>query len=237
MEVVCFISHPWKHETQNNAGHQFGLRLGTALRARGLQIWIDEEQMPPGTTISASVKAGIEHHSDIFLFILSRDALSSLHCMEELQIATQFQKPIIVLIRGACEVPPILRDKIHLELRDTTFDAAMDRLVEGIKKLTKEYRIIEMLNNDAPSIRIRASRILCDLRYPKAIQVLSKRIREEPDPDVLHWIIICLGELAGVEIKERDEVLILLRQLEDHPSPRVRQGIQDARSRILDSRN
>lgn len=232
MTPVCFISHAWKSGKRKTGGHTFGLRLAKALRNHGIQVWIDEEQMPPGTPISPSIKAGIEHHSDVFLFVLSKEALESTNCMEELSIATQSKKPIIVIVRGLCRMPMSLRDKIHLDFGNQAFDSAVERLVEGITKLTREQRVIAALRDRDPDKRVAAARILSDLRYPQALQIISERVREEIDPDVQHWFLICLGTLADMGAREREQVLGVLNAFRDHCSLRVRQGVEIAITQI-----
>ena len=233
MTPVCFISHAWKSGRQKAGGHKFGLRLAKTLRNFGIQIWIDEEQMPPGTPISPNVKAGIEHHSDVFLFILSKEALESINCMEELHIAIQSKKAIIVIVRDSCQIPMSLRDKIHLDCSDQAFDSVVKRLVEGITKLAREQRVIAALRDRDPDKRVEAARILSDLRHPQSVKIISDRVYEENDPDVKHWFLICLGTLADIGTKEREQVLSVLNAFRDHCSPRVRQGVEIAIAQIF----
>lgn len=228
MTPVCFISHAWKSGQQKAGGHKFGLRLAKALHNSRIQVWIDEDQMPPGTPISPNIKAGIEHHSDVFLFILSKEALESINCMEELHIAIQSKKEIIVIVRDSCQIPKSLQDKIHLDCSNQTFDSVVKHLVKGIIKIAREKRVIAALRDRDPDKRIEAARILSDLRHPQSVKVISDRIYEENDLDVKHWFLICLGTLADMGTKEREQVLSVLNAFRHHCSPRVRQGVEIA---------
>lgn len=67
----CFISHAW-----GNGGHDFAIKLGSALKKNNIDIWIDENEIPPGADIKAKIKKGVEYDSDVFLFVLTPEALA-----------------------------------------------------------------------------------------------------------------------------------------------------------------
>ena len=77
----CFISHTW-YEGE----HYFAVHLSEALKKRGIEVWIDQDKISPGSHIKEIIRKGIDHDSDVFLFVMSPQALKSDMCIYELKL-------------------------------------------------------------------------------------------------------------------------------------------------------
>lgn len=194
----CFISHTW-HEGQ----HHFAMRLADALKREGIQVWIDEEKIYPGMHIKDLVQRGIEHESDVFLFVLSPEALKSQMCMHELNLAinqmTERGKPIIPVFFRECDIPDSLREICYADFtNDLYFEAALERLVKGIKRSAKLTQTYRKLSHPNPDERIEAAEQLGDLRNPIALGPLKTRlVSEEFHAKVKHFLAMVIGEIGG----------------------------------------
>lgn len=228
MKITCFISHPWA-----KGFHHFAIRLAQTLRTRGIEVWIDEEKILPGDDIRIRIQNGVRHESDILLFVLSSETLQSEACIEEFEIALRVEKPIIAILIDSCKMPLKLSKLLYADFTNPIFfDASVDRLVEGIEKLSQQQRLIALLKNHDPDIRIKAAALLGELHEPKVVTAISERIRIEFDPDVKYWLAIALGRLVDLDTYEGKEALRLLKWLMTDPSPRVKQGATEALCRL-----
>ena len=181
------------------------MRLADALREKGIEVWIDEERIYPGMNIKQRIRRGIEHESDVFLFVFSPEALKSQMCMRELEVAVnqmiEHGKPIIPVFFRECEIPDSLREICYADFtNDLYFDAALERLVKGIERSAKFRRICRELSHPDPDGRIKALEELGDLRNPLALGPLKNRLLfEESDPKVKHFLAMVIGEIGGSE--------------------------------------
>lgn len=199
--MSCFISHAW-----GNEGHQFAMDLSRALRGKRIKVWIDEEQMPPGTPIMETIRRGIGHKSDVFLFVLSPEALTSRMCKRELAIARHEMcengKPIIPILFKDCKVPRYLKNILYADFRsDKDFSNSLDRLIKGIADSKRIRRMCKMLaDHPDPEQRSKIAENLCELKNPLALGPLKNRLLcNEFDGTVKYWIALAIGEIGGKE--------------------------------------
>lgn len=80
----------------------FVRRLTDALKARGLESWVDWEGIEPSDEWRASIREAIEA-ADAFLVVLSPALLASRPCRDELDHATAEHKRLIVVVREDVE--------------------------------------------------------------------------------------------------------------------------------------
>ena len=114
----------------------WAIRLKAALEERGLNIWLDREQIRPGDI--ADLEAGLERCKS-YVLVVSPDAIRSQWVSDEYQravtLAKQKDRPlqVIPVILGKAELPGFLSTRNWVEfLDDTTFDANLERLIWGI---------------------------------------------------------------------------------------------------------
>jgi len=226
----CFISHTW-HEGQ----HHFAMRLATVLKKKGIEVQIDEKIIFPGDPIKETIERGMKHKSDVFLFVMSPEALKSEMCKYELKLALnqmeEHGKPIIPVVFKECEIPSFLRNIYYADFRNPLyFDAAVERLVEGIKRSAKIRQICLELNHPNPDKRIEISKKLWDLKNPLALGPLKNRLLfEESDPIVKYWLAIAIGEIGG------KRAIDILRQAMEETNPFAQLGVIEAMIEVFES--
>lgn len=85
----------------------FTQRLDQAIKAEGLEVWVDWEDIPPGSTdFTQDIKDGIEG-ADVFVAVLSPSYLESPFCMGELEMAMDLHKRIVPIVLEKFDVSKI----------------------------------------------------------------------------------------------------------------------------------
>ncbi|MFY9607856.1 MAG: toll/interleukin-1 receptor domain-containing protein [Blastocatellia bacterium] len=111
--------------THSSKDVEFARRLAADLQASGLGGFIDMYSIHPGDDFVARINKGLEE-CDVYIPILSFDALKSPWCMEEINAAIALSnqpsrqgKPsiITVLVEDcAAQMPPLLQNRLHINL-------------------------------------------------------------------------------------------------------------------------
>jgi formylglycine-generating enzyme required for sulfatase activity len=116
---------------------QFVLQLAGNLRVKGVPIWLDQWNIPPGADWDRSIDDAIYNCAD-FIIILSPQALESTEVRGELRTALDEKKHIIPVIRYACRVPRQLRTIQYIDFssRDPDDQAALTRLLRTLRAST-----------------------------------------------------------------------------------------------------
>ena len=111
-------------------------RLTEAFKGKGLEFWIDWEDIPLTVDWWKEVERGIEE-ADMFLFLLSPDSANSKVCRQEIEHAKKNGKrliPVVVRDLEAHESPPELSPLNWTLLRkDDDFTYAFHKLITAIK--------------------------------------------------------------------------------------------------------
>ncbi|MGI9535408.1 MAG: toll/interleukin-1 receptor domain-containing protein [Thermodesulfobacteriota bacterium] len=110
---------------------EFAQKLAKDLQAEGYSIWIDQISVEPGTRWDSEVEKALES-SDVFLVVLSPDAVSSENVMDEFAFALEENKKIVPVLHRDCKIPLRLR---RLHYIDFTGD-----YVAGLAQLKKSLR-------------------------------------------------------------------------------------------------
>ena len=127
-----FISH-------SSVDKEFVRGLAVDLAARGHQPWLDEWEILAGESITEKVSAGIED-ADFLILVLSEAAVRSRWVEQEWQ-ATHWNEindrkvRVIPVLKDSCEIPPLLRTKKYVDMRDYNYTAGLDVLLASIGKL------------------------------------------------------------------------------------------------------
>jgi hypothetical protein len=110
------------------------LRAGAV--AHGKRLWIDVEDIPPGSTWRERVRTGIEACTG-FIYVVSPDSLASEHCRLELETATGLNKRVFPVIhRDVAEaaLPRPVADAEWVFLRgEDDFERGLARLTEALE--------------------------------------------------------------------------------------------------------
>ena len=117
------------------AEKEFAQTLGEALRARGKDVWIDLDDIPPTAPWRAEVEGGIES-ADAFLFVISPASLASAECAHELEHAARLNKRIVPVVRQEVDgagVPEPLAAPNWVFLRDgDSFESGVGVLIGAL---------------------------------------------------------------------------------------------------------
>jgi hypothetical protein len=79
------------------ADKEYVRALYAALSEAGRRVWLDVEQIPPGTDWREAVTPAIAV-ADVILFVISPDSLRSECCVSELEIAFAHGKRVVPIL-------------------------------------------------------------------------------------------------------------------------------------------
>lgn len=127
---VVFISHSSKDK-------EFAVRLASELRARGLDIWIDHEQIKFGESIPAAIESGLKKSSYVIV-VISPAFLTSKWCRAEYEplIKREIESGgiwVVPVLIEDCEVPLMLAPKRHVDLRGVA------EMSENLDDLSRQF--------------------------------------------------------------------------------------------------
>jgi WD40 repeat protein len=110
----------------------FVRELVGALTSRGLNVWLDEEDIPPSARWRDELTSAIEG-AGAFVAVISPQAAASKECGRELEHALALGKRIVpVLQADAPEASPELASRQYVDMRHGVDDARLDQLVAAI---------------------------------------------------------------------------------------------------------
>jgi hypothetical protein len=135
-----FISHSKKNI-------QRARRLADALAFSGVNVWFDEWEVLVGQTLAERVYSGIME-SNFLLILLSKHSVQSRWVREELDFALieEIEKSsvtILPVLIDECEIPPALRKKRYIKMRD--FGSAVSEILAAVGIVSK-HSFQESLN-------------------------------------------------------------------------------------------
>jgi hypothetical protein len=134
-----FVSH-------NSKDKPFVRRLVTALEARDVQVWFDEQALGVGDSIVKGISTGLKD-ADYLLVVLSTNSVKSAWVQTELNAAMMEEtskKGIVVLpaVIDDCEIPILLRDRIYADFRQS-FEVGLNGLLRVFAQETDTAQTIE----------------------------------------------------------------------------------------------
>lgn len=201
MNITCFISHSWR-----NGEHDFAVKLADALESHGVtKAWIDGREIPGGGHIPDRIIMGVQT-SNVFLFVMSPNAVASEWCRLELKEAIEQRSEtgiqIIPILLKTCSIPKELKNLLHIDFRvEARFDEALEKLLTSIKD---SYRIratvLELLDSDSWT-RFEAAQKLTSLKNRFTVPILARYLEIDPDPTVRYWLAYALGQIGGEEAR------------------------------------
>lgn len=199
MNIKCFISHSWR-----NGEHDFATKLADALQLYGIEkAWLDEREIPGGGHIGDRLMRGVQT-CDVFLFIMSPNAVTSPWCCLELEEALKQRSEtgiqIVPLLLKDCSIPKELKDLLYIDFRDEAqFEKTLEKLLTSIKEAYFiRATVVEVLDGDNES-RCDAAQKLVVLKNRFTVPILARRLdsKIEPDPTVRYWLAYALGQIGG----------------------------------------
>jgi WD40 repeat protein len=192
----------------------FVAELAAALSARGRQVWVDLENIPPTAEWLAEIFKAVES-ADVVLCVLSPAFLESQVCAIELNHAVEQGKRLIPLVRREVEtaaVPEALRVLNWLFWRETDdFEAACARVVAAIEldlAWLKGHTQLLVRANDWRRSEQDRSRLLSGKALVEAESWLAGHDRQEPVPTEAQREFIAAGRRLATR-RRRAALLIV----------------------------
>ena len=112
----------------------FVLQLGKNLKGRGVPVWLDQWDIPPGSDWDQSIENAI-YDCAKFIIVLSSRAVESSEVRVELRTALDEKKRIIPVIHSTCRVLRELRTIQHIDFtsRGPDDEAALRQLLRTLE--------------------------------------------------------------------------------------------------------
>ena len=110
---------------------EFALRLASDLRSEGVEIWLDQLDIPPGVRWDRAIEQSLRT-CDRLLIILSPASVASENVMDEVAFAFGQEKQIVPVLHRRCEIPLRL---LRLQYIDFTsdYDQGLTELLEELQ--------------------------------------------------------------------------------------------------------
>jgi WD40 repeat protein len=193
-----FISYARAHQA-------FVKRLHDALALRLKAGWVDWEGIPAGADWMAEIEEAIDA-ADVFVFVITTDALRSEVCARELARAVERNKRLVPLL---CEdlpvrdIPAPLRARQLLMFRpDDEFESSLGRLVAAIDRdlvHAKDHTRLQLRAARWESLGRDASLLLRETELERAEHWLAAGGDKEPVPTALHGEFIHASRTAQAQ--------------------------------------
>jgi TIR domain len=107
----------------------FVLDLAAKLKERGISIWVDQADIPPGANWDKAIDKAL-HECASFLIVLSPAAIQSSEATGELRTALDERKPIVPVLLEKCPIPRQLKNIQYVDFTsgDPEDEEALNRV-------------------------------------------------------------------------------------------------------------
>lgn len=109
MRTAAFVSY-------SRADSEFALRLGSDLKAAGTDVWLDQLEIGAGQRWDSAVEDALSQCARVVV-LLSPDAVTSPHVLDEVSYALEEGKKLIPVLVRDCKVPLRLRRLHRIDFR------------------------------------------------------------------------------------------------------------------------
>ncbi|NJM96030.1 MAG: toll/interleukin-1 receptor domain-containing protein [Phormidesmis sp. RL_2_1] len=114
----------------SRADEAFALKLAERLRAEGVNLWIDQLDIPAGDRWDKAVQAALKSSQGLMV-LLSKTSVDSDNVMDEVSYALDESKQVIPVLCGKCEIPFRLRRLQYVDL-SADFEAGFPLLLKNL---------------------------------------------------------------------------------------------------------
>lgn len=169
-----FLSYSW---VDKPLAHE----LAEALDASGCRVWIDEGELRVGDSLVHSISEALDR-VDFVVALVSAASVGSDWCRKEISLAmtgeVKRQGVTVMPLRvGDVEMPPTLKDKVHLSLDPDDVPSAVERLLRDMRRYLEPPAPLPPRRR-APEARPAPGRPLVSLAAPP----LARSIAEPAGP-------------------------------------------------------
>jgi hypothetical protein len=121
------------------------------LSHRGIEVWLDEQQMDPGASLPKRIQDAIRSCSHL-LVLLTKTSTMSIWVQKEIAFARKRKPPVTILpVVGESDVQsPLLDETVGIDISDTCyFETALDNLTQAVSgNADQSFRNISLLRKD-----------------------------------------------------------------------------------------
>lgn len=177
---------------------EFVKRLVQALKEAGKNIWIDWEDIPPGSVeFTDDIRRGLEG-ADAFICVLTPDYLESPYCVDlELSYAVELKKKIIPVVLRKFDDHTIPSGVGHINWiyftphagQSNTFDESLLKVIQALDadlEHVREHKRLLLRALDWDKNERKSSYLLVGEEISSAEQWIGKAVDKDPDPTTLH---------------------------------------------------
>lgn len=178
------------------------VRLWDELKWRGLDAWLDINEIRPGTPRSWAIEHAVSG-CDFFLLLLTRDAFTSRHVRRQVLLAVEQERVIIPLRFEDCSAPSMIEDIQPVDFSDysTGFRRLVRALPSGIfQRDPSVENIIENLHNTSPDVRRTTAFLVGKQKIRRATDRVVTLLRDS-NPDVRTAAAWALDQLSDPRTK------------------------------------
>jgi TIR domain len=117
------------------ADSEFVLTLADDLRSNGVNIWLDQLDIPGGVRWDAAVEEAL-HASPCLLVVLSSASVASNNVMDEVSFGLETDKRIVPILFKDCTIPFRLKRLHYIDFR-AGYDEGFKRLIQTLKPVNQ----------------------------------------------------------------------------------------------------
>ena len=125
VSVTNFLSY-------SRSNSEFAVKLAKDLKKSGIDIWIDQLDIEPGSRWDRSIQEAL-NTSKRMLVIFTPESISSNNVMDEVSFALEKGKKVIPILLEPCEIPFRLRRLQHIDFTES-YDDGLQKLTAFIKQ-------------------------------------------------------------------------------------------------------
>lgn len=130
----------------SRADAKFALKLATDLKNAGVNLWIDQLNIPPGVRWDAEIEKSLEA-SNSLLVILSDSSVRSDNVLDEVSHALENNKQVFPIIIDNCKIPFRLKRLQHIDFT-ADYGTAFNRLLQALSDFTQSDLVrLQQLSN------------------------------------------------------------------------------------------
>ncbi|MCU0499049.1 MAG: TIR domain-containing protein [Anaerolineae bacterium] len=196
---------------------EFTKQLDQALKATGREVWVDWEDIPPGSeNFGDDIQRGIES-SHAFIAVLSPKYLESPYCLQELEYAVKHNKKLIPIVYQKFDGMPIPPSVAPINWiyftphagQTNTFEESFPKVIAALQAdyaYARRHTQLALRAQDWEKKNRNRSLLLKGLELSEALGWLTQSTGKDPAPLPLHLEYIYTSR--NVQLRQRYQLII-----------------------------
>ncbi|MFZ4814725.1 MAG: toll/interleukin-1 receptor domain-containing protein [Phototrophicaceae bacterium] len=189
--------------------------LVEALRAAGKEVWIDWEDIPPGSdSFSDDIKRGLEG-ADAFIAVLSPDYMQSSYCIDlELGYSVELKKKIVPIVYRKFDDADIPKNISHINWiyftphagHENTFEESIPKVISALDEDSahaREHRRLMIRALEWQNNNQKRSYLLSGDSLSAAEMWVGQNVNKVPHPTDLHLQYISSSRQIQTAVQRR----------------------------------